>query len=82
MPMDTVPQRHGAVQEEVPTSPVLLEYTTFMRGVDVANQLQDSNSSQTQSHNGCIEFSLLIYFMSQKWTCILCICHGIKKAQT
>jgi hypothetical protein len=39
MPVDMVPRRHGAIREKVPTSLVLLEYTTFMRGVDVADQL-------------------------------------------
>ena len=32
MPLHIVPRRNGAVREVVPTSPVLLEYTTFMRG--------------------------------------------------
>jgi hypothetical protein len=50
MPVDTVPRKHGAIREKVPTSPVLLEYTTFMRGVDVADQLRASYSSQTRSH--------------------------------
>jgi hypothetical protein len=50
MPIHTVPRRNGAVREVVPTSPVLLEYTTFMRGVDVADQLRASYSSQSRSH--------------------------------
>jgi hypothetical protein len=37
VPVDKVPRRNGAVREMVPTSPMLLEYTTFMRGVDVAD---------------------------------------------
>jgi hypothetical protein len=49
-PVDTVLQRHGTIREDIPTSPVLLEYTTFMRGVDVADQLRASYSSQTRSH--------------------------------
>ena len=36
--------------ECIPTSLVLLEYTTFMRGVDVAKELQVSYSSQVHSH--------------------------------
>jgi hypothetical protein len=50
VPVDTVPRRHGVVREKIPTSPILLEYTTFMRGVDVADQLRASYSSQTRSH--------------------------------
>jgi hypothetical protein len=50
VPMAEVPRRNGAVKDKIPTSPVLLEYTTFMRGVDVADQLRASYSSQTRSH--------------------------------
>jgi hypothetical protein len=50
MPRDEVPRRNGAMREKIPTSPVLLEYTTFMRGVDVADQLRASYSSLTRSH--------------------------------
>jgi hypothetical protein len=50
VPVDTVPRRHGAIRENIQTSLVLLEYTTYMRGVDVADQLQASYSSQTRSH--------------------------------
>jgi hypothetical protein len=50
VPMAKVPGRNGAIKEKIPTSPVLLEYTMFMRGVDVADQLHASYSSQTQSH--------------------------------
>jgi hypothetical protein len=45
-----VPRRNGAVREKIPTSPVLVEYTTYMRGVDVADQLCASYSSLTRSH--------------------------------
>jgi hypothetical protein len=37
MPRDEVPCRNGAVIEKIPTSSMLVEYTTFMRGVDIAN---------------------------------------------
>jgi hypothetical protein len=50
VPIAKVPRRNGAVRDKIPTSPVLLEYTTFMRGVDVADQLRTSYSSQTRSH--------------------------------
>jgi hypothetical protein len=50
MPRDEVPRRNGAVRENIPTSPMLVEYTTFMRGVDVADQLRASYSSQIWSH--------------------------------
>jgi hypothetical protein len=45
-----VPRRNGPVREKIPTSPVLLEYTIFIRGVDVADQLQASYSSLSRSH--------------------------------
>jgi hypothetical protein len=50
VPRDEVPRRNRSVREKIPTSPMLIEYTTFMRGVDVANQLQASYSSQSRSH--------------------------------
>jgi hypothetical protein len=50
MPRDEVPRRNEAVRDNIPTSPILLEYTTFMRGVDVADQLRASYSSITRSH--------------------------------
>jgi hypothetical protein len=50
IPMYAMKCRNGAVREKIPTSPMLIEYTTFMRSVDVADQLQASYSSQSQSH--------------------------------
>jgi hypothetical protein len=50
VPCTTVPRRNGPIREDIPTSPMLLEYTTFMRGVDVADQLQTSYSSLSRSH--------------------------------
>jgi hypothetical protein len=50
MPRSEVPRRNGVVREEIPTSPMLLEYTKFMRGVDVADQLRASYSSLPRSH--------------------------------
>jgi hypothetical protein len=50
MPRHTVPRRKGAVRKVVPTSPMLVKYTTFIKGVDVADQLQVSYSSQSRSH--------------------------------
>jgi hypothetical protein len=47
VPRDEVPCRNGPVREKIPTSPMLLEYTTYMRGVDVADQLRASYSSQS-----------------------------------
>ena len=47
---DTVPRRHGAVTNEIFTSPVLLEYTKYIRGVDVAVQLWASYTCHKQSH--------------------------------
>jgi hypothetical protein len=50
MPCDEVPHHNGTVREKVPISPMLIEYTTYMRGVDVVDQLQASYSSQSRSH--------------------------------
>ena len=36
---DTVQRRHGVVRDEIYMSPMLLEYTMYMRGVDVVDQL-------------------------------------------
>jgi hypothetical protein len=45
-----VPRRNGAVREAIRTSPMHYEYTTYMRGVDVVDQLWASYSYQTRSH--------------------------------
>jgi len=45
-----VPRRGGGQIHKIKTSPVHLEYTTFMRGVDVADQLHGSYSCQVRSH--------------------------------
>ena len=45
-----VPCRDGATKKKVKTSPVHLEYTTMMRGVDVTNHLRGNYTSQVQSH--------------------------------
>lgn len=50
MPHDEVPHRNGVVREKVPTSSMLVEYTNFMRGIDVINQLWASYSSQSLGH--------------------------------
>jgi hypothetical protein len=43
----TVPRRNGVIREAIHTSPIHLEYTTHMRGVDVADELRASYSCQT-----------------------------------
>lgn len=45
-----VPHWNGAIQESIQTSPIHLEYTTHMRGVDMADQLRASYICQTRSH--------------------------------
>jgi hypothetical protein len=50
VPVPTVPRRNGAVREDIITSPMHLEYTTHMRGVDVADQLRASYSTQNLTH--------------------------------
>jgi hypothetical protein len=49
-PVITVPRRNGPTHEDIHTSLVHHEYTTHMRGVDVADQLRTSYTSQTCSH--------------------------------
>ena len=49
-PVVSVPCRNGSICEEIQTSPMHLEYTTHMHGVDVADQLRASYSCQTRSH--------------------------------
>jgi hypothetical protein len=50
-PMDcTVPRHNGATRPEIPTSPVLKEYTKNMHGVDVADHLRGNYSSLTRTH--------------------------------
>jgi hypothetical protein len=50
MLVSTVPRRNGADREDVMASPIHLEYTTHMRGVDVADQLRASYSTQNRTH--------------------------------
>jgi hypothetical protein len=45
-----VPRRNGAVRDEIHTLSIHAEYTTYMRGVDVADPLRASYSCQTRSH--------------------------------
>ena len=78
MPVDTVPRRHNTIREGIQTSPILVEYSIFMRGIDVVDQLHASYSSQTRS--GGIEFSLLCW-MLQKSTCISYTWHGATRIQ-
>ena len=49
-PVVSVPRRNGSIHEEIQISPIHLEYTTHMCGVDVADQLWASYSCQTRSH--------------------------------
>jgi hypothetical protein len=69
---DKVPRRNGAVSEKIPTSPILVEYTTFMRGVDVADHLCASYSSQSRSHKWWHQiFFALLDIMEVNSTCII-----------
>ena len=49
-PLLTVPCQHEVVHDAISTSPVLLEYTTYMYGIDVVDQLWACYSSEIQSH--------------------------------
>jgi len=49
-PLVTIPRRSGSTCHEIPSSPMYVEYTTYMRGVDVADQLHASYTCQTRSH--------------------------------
>jgi hypothetical protein len=46
----TIPRRNGAERPDIKTSPVHLEYTTNMRGVDVADHIRSNYSSQVRTH--------------------------------
>lgn len=43
-------RREGAVYKLIKTSPLHLEYTTFIHGVDIADHLRGTYSSQVHSH--------------------------------
>jgi hypothetical protein len=45
-----VPRQNGPIREEIQSCPMHKEYTTYMRGVDVADQLRASYSCQVRSH--------------------------------
>jgi hypothetical protein len=45
-----VPRRVGAMRKKIQTSPVHLEYTTYMRGVDVADHVRTNYTSMGRSH--------------------------------
>jgi hypothetical protein len=45
-----VPRQIGSVRKMIKTSPVLKEYTTFMRGVDVADHVRGQYATQTRIH--------------------------------
>ena len=49
-PKSYVPMRNDAMLELLHTTPMHLEYTTYKRRVDVADQLGASYSYQIQSH--------------------------------
>jgi hypothetical protein len=75
MLLDEVPHRNGAIREQVPTSPMLREYTKFVRRVDVADQLRASYSCLPQSHKwwhrvffamlDVIEVNMFIMYLDQ-----------------
>jgi hypothetical protein len=46
----TVPRRDGARRPDICTSPVLVEYTNNMRGVDVADHLRGNYTTQVCTH--------------------------------
>jgi hypothetical protein len=50
MPVPTVARRNMTEREDVMTSPIYLEYTTHMCGVDVVDQLRASYSTQKRTH--------------------------------
>jgi hypothetical protein len=45
-----VERRVGHVRKAVETSPMHYQYTRYMRGVDVADQLRDEYSCQVRTH--------------------------------
>jgi hypothetical protein len=57
VPVDKVPRRNGTIREMVLTSPMLLEYTTFMRGVDVLIKYKRHIPVRAAATNGGTAFS-------------------------
>jgi hypothetical protein len=50
MSHDEVLQRNGLFRGKIPTSSVLLVYITFIRGVDIIDQVRALYSSLSRSH--------------------------------
>jgi hypothetical protein len=71
MPIDEVPRRNGTIREQVPTSLVLWEYTKFMRGVDVADQLRASYSFLSRSHKWWHRVFLALLDVTEVNMCIM-----------
>lgn len=59
----TVPRFSGSTKVDIPTSPIHHEYTTYMRGVDVPDQLRESYSTLPKTHKCGVDFffSFLIH---------------------
>jgi hypothetical protein len=57
---ETVPRTIKGRKQNIPTSPVHKEYTTWMRGVDVSDQLRGEYSCQVRSHKW---WHRLLFFM-------------------
>jgi hypothetical protein len=71
MYITTVPRRNGSEREIIQTSPVHLEYTTHMWGINVADQLRASYSCQTRSHKWW--HRIIFSFLTQRWSiCTSC----------
>ena len=56
-----VPRKNGVERPNIKTSPIHLEYTTNMRGVDLANHIRSNYSLQVRTHKWWhrVFFSLL-----------------------
>ena len=50
LPAPEVPCRSGIVRHQIPMPSILMEYTAYMWGVNVANQLRSLYNAQTRSH--------------------------------
>lgn len=65
----TVPRFVGTLHINNPTSPIHLEYTTYMRGVDVGDELCGTYSTLPKTHKWwhCLFFFLLDTSMVSAW---------------
>ena len=58
-------RRVGSMRNALETSPMHYQYTTYMRGVDVADQLKREYSSQVRTQKWWLRFFFFGYYGSK-----------------